>query len=61
MTFEEKIYTLFFIFLAFIITIFIGTKLFSLDIFYLAFLFFGIPIIVTSIVFWYDLINSFFS
>ena len=56
---EDKFYTLSVIFMVFFTAIFIGVEFFNIDMFMVGFILFGIPVIVTSAVFWYDLIDTF--
>jgi len=56
---DDKIFTLSIILMIVFIAILIGVEFFNLSMFTLSFIFFGIPVIVMSAVFWYDLINSF--
>jgi len=56
---DDKICTLSIILMVVFIAIIVGIEFFNLSMFTLGFMFFGIPVIVTSAVFWYDLIDSF--
>ena len=56
---DDKIYTLSIILMIIFTVTFVGVEFFSLSLFTLGFIFFGIPVIVTSAIFWYDIVDSF--
>lgn len=56
---ERKFYVLTVIFMSFFSSVFIGIELFGLSPLVGAFVFFGIPIIISSVIFWYELVEFF--
>jgi len=58
---DSRFYALSVIFTVLLALVFIGIEFFSLSMFVVSFIVFGVPVIVTSAVFWYDLLDSLLS